>query len=103
FARSLLDPDTFDLFAVDPTTAAVTRLGTSADGTGVYTGGMAFRDDGTLFASIDNLITTLDPTTGAPTPLAGFFGGQYPGGLAFDGGRLLEASYSPTLYEIDQV
>ena len=102
FARSLIE-DTFDLFSVDPATAAITRIGpvTADTAAGNATGGMAFRSDGRLYASIGYGISTIDPATGAETFLGN--GGDYPGGLAFDGtGRLLRASRYYEFAEIDQ-
>lgn len=69
------------LYTINPTNAALTLIG-STGVSGPMVGDLAFRADGTLFASMDSNLYTLDVNTGAAT-LIGPIGYQYVTGLAF--------------------
>jgi len=69
-----------DLYAINPSTGAMTLVGNVGVGVGSPTGGLTFGPDGTLFASLDDKLYTLSTTTGLaaavgsadPTAYTGF-------------------------------
>jgi hypothetical protein len=58
-----------DLYIVNPTTAGMTLVGNTGVAVGSPTGGLAFGPNGTLYATLDDALYTLNTTTGAATPV----------------------------------
>ncbi len=71
---------TYNLYTIDPTTAATTLVGPTGFTSANYLGGLTYAPDGMLYAVLNDSLYTLNPGTGAAT-LVGAIGFDNVSGL----------------------